>query len=142
MSDPLAPLAEIMRRHGARCSPSEFHAAVNVAFHRYESELYDELHRDMWESLPLQIALLAGDCLRVAGAAEPGPLRMLDIGCGTGLATDLLLRSPLGPFITEVDLLDTSTAMLARAQQRRQQWGKPRRGGGRVGGKSGRPEAL
>jgi SAM-dependent methyltransferase len=122
MNDPLAPVVEIMRRHGVRCSAEEFHSAVNVTFHRFESEKYDELHRDMWESLPQQIALLVEDCLRGDAAAS---IRMLDIGCGTGLATDALLRSPLGPRVAEVDLLDTSTAMLARAAVRRKVWGKP-----------------
>jgi 2-polyprenyl-3-methyl-5-hydroxy-6-metoxy-1,4-benzoquinol methylase len=122
MNDPLKPFHEIMRRRGARCSPEEFHSAVNITFHRLESEHYDALHRDMWESLPRQVTLLAQDCL-LAGAPER--IRMLDIGCGTGLATDLLLRSELGPRIEEVDLLDTSTAMLARAELRRRQWGKP-----------------
>jgi 2-polyprenyl-3-methyl-5-hydroxy-6-metoxy-1,4-benzoquinol methylase len=122
MSDPLAPVVEIMRRHGARCTVEEFHSAVNVTFHRFESERYDELHQDMWESLPQQIGLLADDCLR---GEVPVSIRMLDIGCGTGLATDSLLRSALGPRVTEIDLLDTSTAMLSRAAERRKTWGKP-----------------
>jgi SAM-dependent methyltransferase len=121
MDDPLAPFAAIMRRHGVRSTAAEFHAAVNVSFHRFESEVYDQLHRDMWESLPQQIALLAEDCLR---GEMPDRLHVLDIGCGTGLATDSLLRSALGPRIAAVDLLDTSPAMLARAQARRAQWGK------------------
>ena len=125
MKNPLAPLAEIMRRHGARCSAAEFHAAVNVTFHGFESEIYDELHRDMWESLPREIALLAADCV---GRGAPERIQMLDIGCGTGLATDLLLRSPLGPRIAEVDLLDTSAAMLARAEQRRNKPGETMEG--------------
>ena len=122
MEDPLALFADIMQRRGVRCSAAEFHAAVNVTFHRFESEIYDEAHRDMWESLPQQISLLAEDCLR---AGAPERIRMLDIGCGTGLATDLVLRSALGPRVIEADLLDTSSAMLARAQARRAQWGKP-----------------
>jgi 2-polyprenyl-3-methyl-5-hydroxy-6-metoxy-1,4-benzoquinol methylase len=120
--DPFAPFDAIMRRHGVQCSAAEFHAAVNVVFHRFESEVYDQLHRDMWESLPYQIALLAEACLR---QDVPGRLHVLDIGCGTGLAADSLLRSALGPRIATVDLLDTSSAMLTRAQQRRAQWGKP-----------------
>ena len=66
-ADPWAPVAEICSRHGVHCSAAEFHAAVNVAFHRFESEHYDELHQDMWRSLPRQIHLLAEDCLE-AGA--------------------------------------------------------------------------
>lgn len=120
--DPLAPVEEILKRHGARCTPQEFHAAVNVTFHGFESELYDELHRDMWQSLPAQVNLLAEDCLR---AGPPERIRMLDIGCGTGLATDCLLKSPLGQRVESVDLLDTSPKMLARAQERRKTWGRP-----------------
>jgi SAM-dependent methyltransferase len=122
VSDPLAPVAEVCERHGVKCSAAEFHAAVNVAFHHFESQEYDDLHRDMWRSLPAQINLLAEDCLR---AGVPENVRVLDIGCGTGLAIDGLLKSPLAPRIESVDLLDTSATMLARAQVRRQGWGKP-----------------
>jgi len=122
IADPWAPVAEICSRHDVKCSVVEFHAAVNVAFHRFESEHYDELHQDMWRSLPKQIHLLAEDCLE---AGAPERIHMLDIGCGTGLATDSLLKSPLGERIENIDLLDTSAAMLARAQARRQGWGRP-----------------
>ena len=111
-----------MRRHSVQLSPQQFHAAVNVTFHRFESEVYDEAHRDMWDSLPQQVELLASCCLKYP---VPEHIRMLDIGCGTGLATDCLLRSSLGSRVTEVDLLDTSPAMLARAQKRREQWNRP-----------------
>ena len=120
--DPLAPVAEICARHHVKCSPAEFQAAVNVAFHRFESEHYDEFHQNMWESLPAQVNLLAEDCLR---AGVPQPIRMLDIGCGTGLATDCVMRSPLADKIESIDLLDTSSAMLARAQARRSGWARP-----------------
>lgn len=111
-----------MRRHGVQSTPEQFHAAVNVAFHRFESEVYDEAHRDMWESLPQQVELLAASCLK---DGAPERIRMLDIGCGTGLATDCLLRSSLGPRVEQIDLLDTSTAMLARAEKRRKLWNRP-----------------
>ncbi len=124
MNDPLAPLEIIMRQHNVKLAAPEFHAAVNVCFHRFESEVYDEIHRDMWESLPQQVELLAADCMR---GPVPDKIHMLDIGCGTGLATDSLMRSSLAPRIQEIDLLDTSTAMLARAEKRREQWAKPGR---------------
>jgi hypothetical protein len=37
-----------MDRHGVRCSPEEFHHSVNGLFHDFESETYDEGHRDLW----------------------------------------------------------------------------------------------
>lgn len=125
MNDPLAPVKEIMRRHNVTSStPEQFHAAVNVCFHRFESEVYDEAHGDMWEAIPKQVALLAADCLR---GNMPEQIRMLDVGCGTGLATDSVMHSALGSRIKEIDLLDTSPAMLARAEKRRQEWNRPGR---------------
>jgi 2-polyprenyl-3-methyl-5-hydroxy-6-metoxy-1,4-benzoquinol methylase len=121
--DPFAPIAEIMQRHGVRCSLDEFHSAVNVTFHQFESAVYDELHRDMWDSLPRQFALLADDCLRSCPAAAK--MTMLDIGCGTGLASDSVLKSALGPRIREVHLLDTSSAMLQQAANRAKEWTVP-----------------
>lgn len=123
-TDAFAPLAGIMQRHGVRCSAEEFHAAVNVAFHQNESEVYDELHRDMWESLPREFALIAADCVE-AGVPAAERIAMLDIGCGTGLASDSILKSAPGSRIREITLLDTSSAMLKRARVRAENWGIP-----------------
>lgn len=113
-----------MRNHGAVCSPEDFQSEVNVTFHKYESEVYDELHLDMWESLPLQFQLLAGDVLEKSPGLSDS-LAMLDIGCGTGLASDCLKRTALGKRITTIDLLDTSANMLLRASQRAKTWSVP-----------------
>ncbi len=121
-TDAFAPVVEIMDRHGVTCSPEEFHSAVNVAFHQNESEVYDELHRDMWESLPREFALLATDCVD-AGLPSTEKISMLDIGCGTGLASASILKSALGSRVQEITLLDTSSAMLKRARVRAQNWG-------------------
>jgi len=118
----LGSVDEILRRRGGHCSAAEFQAAVNVTFHHFESEHYDDLHQDMWRSLPAQVDLLARDCLQ---SGAPERIRMLDIGCGTGLATDCLLRTALGPRVESVDLLDTSASMMSRARKRREGWGKP-----------------
>lgn len=121
---PLDIVAEIMARHGARCTPEEFHAAVNVTFHDFESEVYDQEHVDMWNSLPQQFSLLAEDCLPSDPAPSSG-LRLLDIGAGTGLATCCMLKTVLGPRIESIDLLDTSPAMLRQANKKAQTWGIP-----------------
>ena len=114
----------IMDRHGVRCSPEEFHRSVNVLFHDFESADYDEGHRDMWESLPRQFELLVGDWLRRDPHA-PGEIRLLDIGCGTGLAADCLLKTVIGGSIKTIDLLDTSRSMLQQASRRASTWKAP-----------------
>jgi SAM-dependent methyltransferase len=116
--------AEIMKRCGATCSPEDFHAAVNVTFHKWESRVYDQLHRDMWESLPEQFVLLVADYQKtVSGLSES--LHVLDVGCGTGLASDCLLRTDLANQVSSIDLLDTSPSMLQRASERARSWNIP-----------------
>jgi len=124
VSDSLARVSAIMRRHNVACTPAEFHAAVNVTFHNFESQDYDQAHEDMWQSLPGQFELLANDCVAAQGMPRNG-LRMLDIGCGTGLATDCILKTALGKAVGSVDLLDTSRDMLARATERARTWRVP-----------------
>jgi SAM-dependent methyltransferase len=106
-----------MKRHGSSCSPEEFHAALNLVFHEFESETYDRAHAHMWETLPAQFALLVEDCL-LSCPEPPREIHLLDIGCGTGLAADCLLRTAIGARIKSVDLLDTSPSMLRRALAR------------------------
>jgi SAM-dependent methyltransferase len=104
----------IMQRHGARCSPAEFLASINLIFHEFESEVYDDAHAHMWEILPPQFSLLVDDCLQCPPGLPP-EIRLLDIGCGTGLAADCILQTAIRPRIKSVDLLDTSPNMLRRA---------------------------
>jgi 2-polyprenyl-3-methyl-5-hydroxy-6-metoxy-1,4-benzoquinol methylase len=116
--DVLRPLMDTL---GVTVSAEEFHDAVNVAFHDFESECYDEVHRSMWESLPRQFDLLCDDVLE-KGAPLPSELTMLDVGCGTGLASELFLRTKLGRTVRGVDLLDTSPRMLKAANTRAAAW--------------------
>jgi len=119
----LAPIRKIMDRHGARCSTEEFHEAVNITFHNFEAEVYDQEHQDMWESLPQEFNRLAGDCAEASKNHDE--LSLLDIGCGTGLATDCLLKTALGSKITRIDLLDTSLTMLKQVAERARGWSVP-----------------
>ena len=112
---PLTVLKPLLARYGVQCSLEVFHSTVNRVFHDVEATVYDEVHHDLWQSLPQQFVLLASDVLK---CGPQKPLRLLDIGCGTGLSTDLLLRTSLGPSIDSVHLIDTSPKMLERARNR------------------------
>ena len=117
-TDLLNNLRPLMEKYGVRCSPRQFYDTVNIRFHAAESKMYDEVHRDMWQSLPRQFALLTNDCLPYPQKS----LRVLDIGSGTGLSTELFLRTALGSRTSQVHLLDTSPEMLEIARRRGKRW--------------------
>lgn len=122
MANPWAAIQPIFEQHGTAASVEEFQQQVNVHFHAVEAGVYDNVHREMWESLPVQFQLLSEDAL---STGDPGQnLRLLDIGSGTGLSTDLLLKTQLGKRISEVCLLDTSPEMLDLALKRSREWGR------------------
>ena len=124
-AEPLRVVAEIMARHGARCTPEEFHAAVNVTFHDFESEVYDQEHADMWNSLPRQFSLLSDDCLPSDTTPSAG-LRLLDIGVyAPASATACILKTSLGSRVNHIYMLDTSSAMLRQAAKKAEVWGVP-----------------
>ena len=120
----LRSIAPIMNRHGVKCTAEEFHAAVNVTFHEFESEVYDQEHSDMWASLPRQFGLLVDDYFQTYPVPS-GEFRLLDIGCGTGLATQCILGTHFQGKISSITLLDTSPAMLRQASQRASTWNIP-----------------
>ncbi|MDB5145718.1 MAG: methyltransferase type 11 [Mucilaginibacter sp.] len=101
-----------------------FHDEVNKTFHNVEAAYYDVIHKEMWEDLPVQMNLLIGDLLGNKVVSSPGQLSLLDLGCGTGLATHLLLKTQLGARIKDITLLDTSPVMLSLAFERSKEWGR------------------
>jgi SAM-dependent methyltransferase len=119
-----AIIGSIMVRQGARCGMEEFYSFLNLTFHEFESASYDELHAHMCESLPPQFNLLIEDCLRSYPDTD-GDLRVLDIGCGTGLASDSLLKTAIGSGIRAADPLDIFPQMPGRVSQPAPPWPAP-----------------
>ena len=120
----LFPILPVMQKRGASCSPEEFHRIVNLTFHQYEAQVYDEIHHSMRSSLPRQFDLLVADVAQLDDSPGHG-LRALDIGCGTGLSSELLLATSLGERIEELHLLDPSPHMLEKASAASAHW-RPR----------------
>jgi 2-polyprenyl-3-methyl-5-hydroxy-6-metoxy-1,4-benzoquinol methylase len=121
---PLASIFPLLEKYAVPCSVEEFHQAVNVTFHKRESAVYNQIHHAMWESIPEQFTLLIEDYF--SKYPQPGSsLRMLDIGCGTGLASNSVLATRLGAYVEHVDLLDLSEEMLAKARAKSAAWNIP-----------------
>lgn len=113
----------LIKKSGSSLSPEKFHERINIVFHNHEAVFYDEMHIDMKKSLQQQIDLLVADLFN---ANQPilKNLRLLDVGCGTGLSTQFLINSILGNHIESITLLDSSENMLVKAKEKAEKWNK------------------
>ncbi len=113
-------LIPLLQKKGSSLTPEQFQERVNIVFHNHEAIHYDQMHTDMKESLQEQIDLLVSDIQKSTTPTKP--LKMLDIGCGTGLSSQMLLNSSLGKHVQSVTLLDTSPGMLQKAAEKAKTW--------------------
>jgi ubiquinone/menaquinone biosynthesis C-methylase UbiE len=113
----------LIKSKGGTLTAQEFHRAMNVVFHDVEASLYDENHLEMWDSLGPIFDRLAADILQLTPEASNWALA--DIGCGTGLASQFVLRTPLQSRFTTLQMVDTSAEMLTRCRARAAGWGVP-----------------
>lgn len=114
-------LLPLMRSKGARCSPEEFQRTVNRAFHAEEAAVYDQVHANLWQSLP-EIWQLLVEAILAAEPPLPTRIKVLDVGCGTGMATALLMNTSLAGRVSQVVMLDPSPEMLDHARARARRW--------------------
>jgi SAM-dependent methyltransferase len=125
----LERIEPLFRFKGGTVSIEEFQQNINVIYHDVESGVYDKVHRACRVDLPREYDRL----IDAAGMASGrGGLRLLDAGCGTGLATTLLLRSAVGPRVSHVVLLDTSKKMIDSTLAQARSW--PVKAEARLGG--------
>ncbi|MEC4004395.1 class I SAM-dependent methyltransferase [Flavobacterium sp. SUN052] len=117
----LESLKPLIKKTGSKLSVEEFQSVVNVVFHDYEAEHYDVMHVDMKKSLQEQIDLLIGDLLKDE-TFKSNNKSLLDVGCGTGMSTELLLNSKIGSTLHKISLLDTSPKMLQFAEEKAKKW--------------------
>lgn len=115
-------LQELILAKGSSLTPKEFQETINIVFHDVEAKVYDRVHNEMWKSLELLTFTLSKAA--ITQHIDRREIVLADVGCGTGLATELLLRGPLAERIKTVHLVDTSSEMLSRCKQRAQSWKK------------------
>jgi ubiquinone/menaquinone biosynthesis C-methylase UbiE len=115
-------ILELIKKTKSKLTPEQFQERVNVVFHDHEAIHYDKLHKDMMESLQEQIDLLVYDVFE--NHKLPNNLKLLDIGCGTGLSTQFLINSRINSYIDDITLLDTSSNMLKQAEIKATNWNK------------------
>lgn len=113
-------IISLLTKTKSKLTVKEFQEKINVVFHDFEANYYDDLHKDMWESLQQQFDLLVQDGLQYI--THRTNLKVLDIGCGTGLSSELLLNTKIKPYVQQVTLLDTSPNMLKFAQKKAETW--------------------
>ena len=118
--DSLLPL---LKKTKSPLSVQKFQERVNIVFHDFEAVHYDKMHTDMWGSLQEQINLLVDDLFKYQDISS-NKINLLDIGCGTGFSTQILLNSKLGKHIDQIILLDTSPNMLKFAEEKAKTWSK------------------
>lgn len=116
-------LGALIRSRGGNITPSEFQKIVNLVFHDVEAASYDRLHQEMWRSLAPVFELLAERLkLHVSAARD---MVLTDVGCGTGLATEMLIKQIDCDKFKQVTMVDTSGEMLARCKERARGWTIP-----------------
>ena len=105
-----------MTRCKCELSASDFLRAVSNAYHEVESSVYDQIHSEIATQVQPVLASMLDE---IRQSSLPRKLRVLDIGCGTGFASEqLLLR--LGSRIESLTCCDLSPEMLERCRRKLQ----------------------
>lgn len=108
-SSPTSRLEEMMRRCGTALTPPEFIRTVSNLYHQLEAPVYDELHPEISKQVPPLVPDLVAEI--------PETISALEIGCGTGLMSRVLIDA-LGPKLERYTCSDISPEMLALCRKR------------------------
>lgn len=109
-------LQPLLEKKGKVKDVYKLYESVNIIFHDIEAKYYDDLHSDMLNSLQIVYNSIINEILKDNSTLNN--ISVLDIGCGTGLSSKMLLDTDLGKQISKITLLDTSSKMLEKAKDK------------------------
>jgi SAM-dependent methyltransferase len=104
-------LKELMARCGATQAPEAFVRAVSNAYHELQASVYDRLHLEARNLVTREAAPMI-DALDL-----PAKASVLDIGCGTGFASGLILQR-VGARVEKLVCADVSAHMLEMCRRK------------------------
>lgn len=107
-------LLALMERCGTKCDPEAFIAQISNVYHRIESNNYDEVHTEILHEENTRLRRLL---LKTIDSLSVNRLRAIDVGCGTGHASKILVSTcsskEVGLWLVGIDL---SMEMLSNCQ--------------------------
>ncbi len=114
---PYEVFCPLMKRFGATCSPKAFYWAVNDALHAAEAAVYDDRHATMY----LEAGGAVWERLLSYLPDSPQTLRILDVGCGTGLVGHFMAVH-VPHRVESLTLMDPCANMIAIARKKAASW--------------------
>lgn len=109
-------MMEMIKRFQPRLELPEVVFRINQIYHDFEAAQYDRRHPEIVEQLPAVWSLMMD---RVQMKSNVSEFQVLDFGCGTGFASEQLLKSSeLGAAAVSLICYDPSAGMLKEAQER------------------------
>lgn len=112
--EPITLVGELMARCGVKVPEPEFIKIVSNALHELEAPIYDERHPEITSQVAPQFDEFVAFVLSSVNRRR---LRILDIGCGTGFASQSIIER-LGGQIAQLVCSDISLHMLEQCRKR------------------------
>lgn len=108
-------ISDFLKKHEINVPVGDFVEITSNIYHKYEAKDYDNFHFGIKLSEPYWERTL----LRVQNLVqEKDSLKLLDFGCGTGFATEQILKSRLKNKCSQITCYDLSQDMVAECKKK------------------------
>src|SRR5579875_870416 len=80
----------LVQKYHPQIPIEELIVEINKIYHKFEASMYDRNHPEIYEQLP---SIWKEMCEKISSYLQAKALHILDFGCGTGFASQQLLRN-------------------------------------------------